>query len=131
MEIREESGGYPPHSKLETGVDIVEIDRVEMVIAQYGERFLGKIFTEGELRQSRRKVQSLAARFAAKEATFKVLGGQVGWQQVEVVREPGGKPRLLLHDRASEMAEQLGLKNWALSLSHCGKYAVAVVVASG
>ena len=89
------------------------------------------MFTEGELRQCRGKAQSLAARFAAKEAAFKVLGAQVGWRQVEVMREPSGKPRLVLHERAREKAMQLGLRSWALSLSHCEKYAVAVVVATG
>lgn len=126
----EECGGHPPHSKLETGVDIVEIERVAAIVARYGERFLEKIFTEGELQQSRRRAQSLAARFAAKEATFKVLGAQVGWREVEVQREESGRPRLVLHGRALEKAKQLGLGTWALSLSHCDRYAVAVVVAS-
>lgn len=128
--MRRTGGEDTPFARLETGIDIVEIDRVEMIIARFGETFLGKIFTEGELQQSRRKAQSLAARFAAKEAVFKVLGAQVGWKQVEVDREPSGKPHLVLHERARKKAEQLGLTTWALSLSHCDKYAVAVVVAS-
>lgn len=127
---RRTSGDHQQHTRLETGIDIVEIDRIERIVDRYGETFLDRVFTEGELRQSRGKSQSLAARFAAKEATFKALGAQVGWRQVEVVRDGSGKPRLVLHDRAREKAEQLGLRSWALSLSHSGKYAVAVVVAT-
>ena len=117
-------------TRLETGVDIVEIGRLKMAIERHGSRFLKKVFTEGELSQTRGEVRSLAARFAAKEAAFKVLGAQAGWRQVEVCRESSGKPRLLLHGRALEIAGRLGLQSWAVSLSHCDIYAVAVVVAS-
>ncbi|MGI5837177.1 MAG: holo-ACP synthase [Chloroflexota bacterium] len=128
---RRTNGDDSPLPRLETGIDIVEIDRIEHIIDRHGQVFLDRVFTEGELRQCRGKAQSLAARFAAKEAAFKVLGAQVGWRQVEVMREPSGKPRLVLHERAREKAMQLGLRSWALSLSHCEKYAVAVVVATG
>ncbi len=126
----DESGACTSHSKLETGVDIIEIDRVNAVLARHGSRFLERVFTEGEMGQSAGKPASLAARFAAKEAAFKVLGARVGWREIEIRREPSGKPRLLLHGRALERAEGLGLTTWSVSLSHCQQYAVAVVVAS-
>ena len=125
-----ESGAYASRSKLETGVDIIEIDRVDAVLARHGSRFLERVFTREELGQSAGKPASLAARFAAKEAAFKVLGARVGWREIEVRREPSGKPRLLLHGRALERAERLGLVTWSVSLSHCREYAVAVVTAS-
>lgn len=114
---------------VETGVDLIEIERVEAVAARHGRRFLERVYTPEEVGQCRDKARSLAARFAAKEATFKVLGVRVGWRDVEVRRESSGKPRLLLHGRAREMADRLGLKSWSVSLSHSRQLAIAVVVA--
>ncbi len=116
---------------LETGVDIVEIQRIEETVRRHGDRFSKRVFTEGELLQSRGRAESLAARFAAKEAVFKALGSRVGWRQVEVERGPTGKPTLLLHGQAAELARKLGLRSWSVSLSHSRQYAVAVVVACG
>ncbi len=116
---------------LETGVDIIEIDRIEAAVGRYGRRFLDRVFTPVEIGQCRGRAQSLAARFAAKEAAFKVLGTRVGWREVEVRRESSGKPRIFLHGRAAALARRAGLREWALSLSHSRQYAVAVVVAAG
>jgi holo-[acyl-carrier protein] synthase len=118
-------------SVIETGVDIVEIERIEAALTRFGERMLERVYTPGEIVQCRGKAESLAARFAAKEAAFKVLGVRLGWREVEVQREPSGKPRLLLHGRALEVAGRLGLKSWSVSLSHSRQHAVAVVVALG
>lgn len=115
---------------LETGVDIVEIDRIEAAVARFGSRFLERLFTPAEMEQSGGRTQSLAARFAAKEAAIKALGVRVPWRDVEVVREAGGRPRLLLHGRARSFARQIGAGTWAVSLSHSRQHAVAVVVAS-
>lgn len=114
---------------METGIDIIEIERIDATMARHGIRFLERVFTAGEVEQSRGRAESLAARFAAKEAAFKALGVRVGWREVEVRREPGGKPRLLLHGRARERAARLGLARWSVSLSHSRGHAVAVVVA--
>lgn len=116
---------------IETGVDIIEIRRIEEALLRHGRRFLDRVFTEAEQFQCSGRAESLAARFAAKEAAFKTLGGRVGWCEVEVHREEGGKPRLLLHGRAKARAEALGLSKWAVSLTHNRGSAVAVVVASG
>lgn len=115
---------------LESGVDVIEIDRVGDAVRRHGRRFLERVYTDGEIEQSRGRAASLAARFAAKEAAFKALGARFGWREVEVRREHSGKPRLLLHGRAAERAASLELKSWSVSLSHCRSYAVAVVVAS-
>ncbi len=116
---------------LETGIDIIEIERIEAAVARHGERFLERVYTSEELEQARGRVESLAARFAAKEAVFKVLGVRVAWREVEVQRQAGGKPRLLLHGRARAISERLALKSWSVSLSHSRQQAVAVVVAQG
>lgn len=113
-----------------TGVDIVEIDRFQSALARHGRRFLDRVFTPSELRHCRGKTESLAVRFAAKEATFKALGRHVGWRAVEVERQDAGKPHMRLHGEAQELAERLGIRLWALSLTHSRLSAVAVVVAS-
>ncbi|MGE5618132.1 MAG: holo-ACP synthase [Sphingomonadaceae bacterium] len=116
---------------LETGVDIIEIQRVERAVARYGQRFLDRVYTPLELEQCRGRTESLAARFAAKEAAFKVLGVRVAWRDVEVRRETSGKPRVVLHGRARATADRLSLGSWSVSLSHDRGHAVAVVVALG
>ena len=118
-----------------TGVDIVEVPRVAAAIERFGKRFLERIFTQAEIRycQSRRNsVERFAARFAAKEAALKALGtgwGRgVAWKEVEVRREPGGRPTIHFSGRAGEVAGQLGMKHASLSLSHTAEQAIAQVI---
>ncbi len=116
---------------LVTGVDIIEIDRVERVFERYGERFLKRIYRDGEARYARGRAPQLASRFAAKEAVMKLLGTGVRgvrWRDIEVVRPPGMAPRIALHGTARARAERIGLTDIALSLSHSKNYAVASVV---
>jgi holo-[acyl-carrier protein] synthase len=120
--------------KLATGVDLLEIDRLRDAIATHGERFLQRIFTERELEANVQKVESLAGRFAAKEAVAKALGcgiGDVAWKEIEILRAESGAPQLVLHGAAERMAREQGLANWSLSLSHSQSHAVAVAVAIG
>ncbi len=117
---------------LAVGTDLVEIARVAAVIREYGERFTGRVFTEAELVDCADRAESLAARWAAKEAAAKALGtgiGQVAFQEIEVVRGASGQPKLLLQGRAAALAAELGLTQWALSLAHDGGLALAFVVA--
>jgi holo-[acyl-carrier protein] synthase len=122
---------------LTSGVDLIEIARVERVLERYGERFLERVFTPAEIRYSRRRPAELAARFAAKEAVSKALGvgmrmmarGGIRWQEAEIVGDHRGKPLVRLHGRAEERAEELGLTEWSLSLSHTQEHAIAFVVA--
>ena len=116
---------------LSTGVDIIEISRVRRVLDKYGDRFLGRIYTPGEIGYCRGRAPNLAARFAAKEATMKALGTGVrgvGWKDIEVVRHESGAPSVKLHGRAQARAERLGVLEISLSLSHSQEYAVAFVV---
>ncbi len=117
---------------LRTGVDIIEIGRVQSIIERHGRRFLERVYTPAELEETRANLPSLAARFAAKEAVAKALGcgiGKVGWLDIEVRRGASGEPTLHLHGKAHTRAEALHLTEWSLSLSHSRQYAVAFVVA--
>lgn len=116
---------------LSTGVDIIEIARVAQVLERYGQRFLQRIYTSGEIAYCRGRPPNLAARFAAKEATMKALGSGtrgMGWREIEVVRQQSGAPGIRLHGRAKRRAARLGLQQIALSLSHSREYTVAFVV---
>ena len=116
---------------LVTGVDIIEIDRVERVYAEYGERFLRRIYTPGEIAYCRGRAPQLASRFAAKEAVMKLLGTGirgVRWRDIEVVRARGQAPSIRLHGTATARAERIGLTDIALSLSHSRRYAVASAI---
>jgi len=120
---------------LGVGTDLVEIDRVERSISRFGERFLGKIFTPGEIAYCRHRktaAESFAARFAAKEAGAKALGTGIsrgiGWKEIEVRRQPGERPTLHLSGRAAEWAERMGVDAISLSLTHSRNLAMAVVI---
>ncbi|MFZ6027704.1 MAG: holo-ACP synthase [Chloroflexota bacterium] len=119
---------------LSTGIDLIEIDRLQEVIERYGERFLQRVFTTGELDDCKENVASLAARFAAKEAASKALGtgiGPVAWRDIEIVRGPERQPLLRLHGAAAARSAALGLQEWSVSLSHTQTLAMAVVVGMG
>ena len=117
-----------------SGIDLVEIDRIQRSLDRFGARFLNRVYTSTEQAYCLRKrnaAESLAARFAAKEAGAKALGTGmshgVTWLEIEVVREPGGRPALRFHGRAAQMARSLNVRRAALSLSHSGNLAVASV----
>ena len=119
---------------LSVGVDIVEIPRIARALARWGERFLRHVYTPAEVAYCRGRIPELAARFAAKEAISKALGtGMVGvwWTEMEVLGDRRGKPQVTLYGRALARAQELGLDEWAVSLSHTGDSAIAVVVARG
>ena len=119
-------------SGLSVGVDIIEIARVDAAIRRWGERFLKRIYTPSEVVYCRGRVPELAVRFAAKEAVSKALGTGIfglSWTEIEVEADRRGKPLIRLHGRASARAEDLGLTEFAVSLSHSDDNAVAFVVA--
>ncbi len=117
---------------LAIGVDLIEVERIKRSLDRYGERFLGRVFTERERSYCSGRPQSLAARFAAKEAVGKALGtgiGDISWQEIEVVNEENGRPTLRLHGAAQRAAHRQGLSEWAVTLSHTETHAVSMVVA--
>ncbi len=119
---------------LRSGVDIVEIQRLEEVNPAIRARFIQRVFTEREVALARGSMASLAGRFAAKEAVSKALGtgiGYVHWRDIEIVRGLAGEPLLELHGRGQQVAERLGLTTWSVSISHGRTHAVATAVALG
>lgn len=122
---------------LATGVDIVNIERVERALTAHGERFLARVFTPQEIQTCAGNPARLAARFAAKEAAGKALGvgmrilhrQGIGWHEAEVVGDDNGQPVLHLRGQAAQRARILGLSQWALSLAHEKDTAIAFVVA--
>jgi holo-[acyl-carrier protein] synthase len=118
-----------------SGIDLIEIARIEDSVERFGQRFLNRVFTAAEQAYclgKRRAAESLAARFAAKEAGAKALGTGisqgVSWREIEVVRAVNGKPDLRFYGRAAQIAERLGVANTAVSLTHSSGMAMASVV---
>jgi holo-[acyl-carrier protein] synthase len=119
---------------LKTGVDLIEISRVEEVIRRHGDRYLERIYTDAELDQSNRQAEYFAGRFAAKEAVAKALGtgiGEVGWKEIEILGDDQRAPMLRLHGAARGLAESLGLSEWSVSISHSMSHVIAFAVAIG
>jgi holo-[acyl-carrier protein] synthase len=121
-----------------TGIDLVEIERIEKTVLRYGERFLDRVYTSAEqayCKRKKRSAESFAARFAAKEAGAKALGTGisfgVSWLEIEVVREARGRPTLLFHGRAADIAARLGVIRAALSITHTADLAMASVILEG
>jgi len=120
---------------LGTGIDIAEVARIRESIERFGDRFVRRIFTDGEIHYCEQKAtrfESYAARFAAKEAGMKALGTGwsrgVRWRDIEVVRPKGQRPTIEFHGEAAAIAAKLGVKNIALSLTHTSEQALAHVI---
>jgi holo-[acyl-carrier protein] synthase len=118
-----------------SGIDLVEIQRIRQSLERYGDRFLKRVFTPAEQAYCLRKrnaSESLAARFAAKEAGAKALGTGISrgvhWLEIEVIREPGGRPSLRFHGRAAQIAAELGVTHAALSITHTETLSMANVL---
>jgi holo-[acyl-carrier protein] synthase len=114
------------------GVDIVETARIQASIERFGDRFLGRVFTEGERAYCDSMpvpARHYAARFAAKEAVSKALGTgigrQAGWRDIEVTRKDTGQPAILFHGPAAQLAAALNIREILISLSHSDHYSVA------
>jgi holo-[acyl-carrier protein] synthase len=117
------------------GLDIAEVDRIEAAIMRHGAPFIERLFTPAEAaycESHKNRYERYAARFAAKEATMKALGTGwrrgVRWRDIEVAREPSGKPTIRLEGVAREFAERLGVKHISLTITHSGNLALAQVI---
>ena len=120
--------------KLSSGIDLIEIERIQGALDRHGQRFLARIYTPAEIELSRDSAPELAARFAAKEAASKALGtgiGPVSWKEIETINKPSGQPVLRLSGRAKAVARAQGFQTWSVSLTHSRGIAAAVVVCLG
>jgi len=119
---------------LSSGIDTIEISRLEEIKPEIKERFIQRVFTENEIGQARNRTDVLSGLFAAKEAVSKALGtgiGYVNWRDIEIIHLTSGQPTVVLHGKAKTVADQLGLDTWSVSISHDRNKAVAVAVAIG
>jgi holo-[acyl-carrier protein] synthase len=117
------------------GIDVIQNDRIADSLRRFGDRFLGRIYTEAETaycQSCARPEIHFAARFAAKEAAFKALGtgwsGGIRWKDIEIRRLRSGQPELLLHGKALERASALGATRFQVSLTHDHTVSAAVVI---
>jgi holo-[acyl-carrier protein] synthase len=118
-----------PGGTTELGIDIIRVDRIRTALAKFGERFSNRVLTPAERAYVRGRPETMAGRWAAKEAVSKVLGlgvRGIGWREIEIERLPTGQPSVRLHDRAAVRAKQLGMGRIAVSISHEAEYAVAI-----
>ena len=121
--------GLVPPGTTELGIDIIKVDRIRATLERFGPRFSNRVLTPAEQRYVRGRPETMAGRWAAKEAVSKVLGlgvRGIGWRDIEVERLPTGQPAIRLHGRAAARAEQLGMGRIAVSISHESDYAVAI-----
>ena len=119
---------------LRSGIDTIETSRLREIQPEIRERFIARVFTEKEIAQARDRNDALSGLFAAKEAVSKALGtgiGRVAWQDIEILHRITGQPIVNLHGQAKVVAEQLGLEQWSVSISHDRNKAVAMAVAIG
>ena len=114
------------------GIDIVEVNRIEQAVARWGDRFLHRVFTAAEIEYCAGRAQSLAGRFAAKEAVSKALG--TGWRDglafpdIEIINDELGKPQVFLHGKVKEIFDHQQIKQASISMSHTDEIAIAVAI---
>ncbi|HXX13581.1 MAG TPA: holo-ACP synthase [Candidatus Eremiobacteraceae bacterium] len=120
------------------GIDIVEVKRIAAIIESQKERFLRRVYTLDEVaycEQFKNRYERYAGRFAVKEAAMKALGTGwsrgVRWVDLEVVRQPGGRPTLIIKGEAKKIADRLGVKSIAISITHTAEQALAQVIFEG
>jgi holo-[acyl-carrier protein] synthase len=121
-------------SQLASGIDMIEIARIQRAAERHGDRFYRRFFTQQEIEFCQGRAASLAGRFAVKEAVAKALGTGIGdfnWTDIEVVCDGRGKPELVLHNRAKQMAAEQGLGLWSITLTHSETHAMGMAVALG
>jgi len=121
--------GLVPPGTTELGIDIIKVDRIRAALGRFGPRFSRRVLTDAERRYVRDRPETMAGRWAAKEAVSKVLGlgvRGIGWRDIEIERLPTGQPAVRLHGRAAARAEQLAMGRIAISITHESDYAVAI-----
>jgi len=121
--------GLVPEGTTELGIDIIKVERIRAALERFGARFPRRVLTDAERHYVRDRPETMAGRWAAKEAVSKVLGlgvRGIGWRDIEIERLPTGQPSVRLHGRAAARADQLGMERIAVSITHESEYAVAI-----
>ena len=121
--------GLAPVGTTDLGIDIIKVQRIRAAMERFGPRFANRVLTEAERGYVRDRPETMAGRWAAKEAVSKVLGlgvRGIGWRDIEIERLPTGQPAVRLHGRAAARAKQLGMARIAVSITHESEYAVAI-----
>lgn len=118
------------------GIDLVDFPRLEEVIQRHGERFLNRVFTGREQADAdsvRNRIEKLAGRFAAKEAVLKMIGtgwrGGIAWTDIEVVNNSMGRPIVEISGEVKRIADEAGIEQITLSITHTANFAIASAVA--
>lgn len=117
---------------LASGIDLIEVERIDRALARHGQRFLDRIFTMAEQEICAENTQRLAGRFAVKEAVSKALGcgiGDISWLDIEVRQGLRGEPILHLHANAQRIANAQDVSSWSISISHTATHAIGMAVA--
>ncbi len=120
--------------KIYSGIDLVALNRMDRLSPEIHTRFLQRVFTPQELEDAAGKQNSLMGKIAAKEAVSKALGcgiWVIGWQTVEILSQESGAPSLVLHSKAKEISEELGIWTWSISITHEKTHAAAVAIGLG
>ena len=129
IEVARQSPSLAEAGITELGIDIIKVDRIRASLERFGARFTNRVLTPAEQRYVRERPETMAGRWAAKEAVSKVLGlgvRGIGWRDIEIERLPTGQPAVRLHGRAAARAAQLGMGRIAVTISHEADYAVAM-----
>jgi holo-[acyl-carrier protein] synthase len=119
---------------LHSGIDLVDITRLENLKPEIRTRFINRVFTSGEQDEAGENLNRLMGKFAVKEAVAKALGcgiGLIGWQSIEVLTRENGAPYVCLRDKAKTYECEAGITSWSISITHEGKYAAATAIALG
>ena len=118
------------------GIDLVDFPRVEQMLKKHGRRFLNRVFTDDEqayANANRNSIETLAGRFAAKEAVLKLIGtgwrGKIKWTDIEVINNAAGQPLVTLTGEVKKIADELGIRHISLSITHTANFAIASAVA--
>jgi len=118
------------------GIDLVDFKRIEQMLERHEDRFLDRVFTSAEqayANSNRNSTQTLAGRFAAKEAVLKLMGtgwrGKIAWTDIEVLNNPSGQPEVTVRGEVEKIAARLGVKQISVSITHTANFAIASAVA--
>jgi holo-[acyl-carrier protein] synthase len=118
------------------GIDLVDFPRIEDMVKRHKDRFIERVFTSAEqayAKANRNNIEKLAGRFAAKEAVLKLLGtgwrGKIAWTDIEVVNTAAGQPQVKLTGEVKKIADNLGITQISVSITHTANFAIASAVA--